>query len=87
VIVAGSNLDDDTVARWAYAIRFAVGAMPVATYRRGGPRVRMRTTGTRLLPAGPGEALRRILEMADGERHLPSAEPGQAGGARRSVSL
>jgi DNA-binding transcriptional MerR regulator len=87
VIVAGSNLDDDTVARWAYAIRFAAGAMPVATYRRGGPRVRMRTTGTRLLPAGPGEALRRILEMADGERRLPSAEPGQAGGARRSVSL
>ena len=36
VVVAGSHLDDDTVARWAYAIRLAAGPMPVAIYRRGG---------------------------------------------------
>lgn len=86
VIVAGSHLDDDTVARWAYAIRLAGGAMPVATYRRD-PRVRMRTTGTRPLPAGAAEAQRRILEMVDAEQRPAFEAPGHAGGAPRSVSL
>jgi MerR family transcriptional regulator, light-induced transcriptional regulator len=87
VIVAGSHLDDDTVARWAYAIRLAAGAVPIATYRRGGPRVRMRTTGTRLLPAGAAEAQRRIVEMIDSEHRLPFEAPGHAGGTPRSASL
>ena len=88
VVVAGSHLDDDTVARWAYAIRLAAGAMPVATYRRGGPRVRMRTTGTRLLPAGAGRGA--AADPRDGRRRAascPSRAPGHAAGARRSVSL
>src|SRR5437764_14404764 len=34
VVLAGGHLDDDTVARWAYAIRIAVGTLPVAVYRR-----------------------------------------------------
>src|SRR5579872_6366782 len=45
VVVAGGHLDDDTVARWAYAIRLAVGAMPLAIYRRGSERPRVRATG------------------------------------------
>ena len=85
VVVAGTHLDDDTIARWAYAIRLAAGPIPIATYRRGGPRVRMRTTGTQMLPAGAAEAQRRIVEMVEGERH-PLSEPRRhPGGASRSA--
>jgi DNA-binding transcriptional MerR regulator len=77
VVVAGSHLGDDTVARWVYAIRIAAGAMPVAAFRRGGDRVRVRTAGTRALPAGPREAHRRILEIVESGRQaaLPLASP------------
>jgi MerR family transcriptional regulator, light-induced transcriptional regulator len=67
VVVAGSHLDDDAVARWAYAIRLASGAVPVAVFRRGSERVRVRSTGTRNLPAAAGAAQRRILELVEGE--------------------
>jgi DNA-binding transcriptional MerR regulator len=68
VVLAGGHLADDTVARWAYAVRLATGAMPVAVYRRGDQRVRMRTTGTSVLPSGAGEAQRRILELVESEQ-------------------
>jgi DNA-binding transcriptional MerR regulator len=74
VVLAGGHLADDTVARWAYAIRLAAGAMPVAVYRRGDQRVRMRTTGTSMLPPGANEAQQRLLELAESERrhvHMP----------------
>ncbi len=54
VVLAGCHLDDDTVARWAYAVRLAAGAMPMAVYRRGrigsacGPPARA------TCPPGPG---------------------------------
>lgn len=86
VIVAGSHLDDDTIARWAYAIRLAAGAISVATYRRGGPRVRVRTTGTRSLPSGASEAQLRILELVEAERRTPVPAPHHAGGTPRSAS-
>jgi MerR family transcriptional regulator, light-induced transcriptional regulator len=65
VVIAGGHLPDDTVARWAYAVRLASGAMPVAVYRRGQQQARMRTTGTNQLPAGAGAAQKRLLELAD----------------------
>ena len=49
VVVAGGHMDDDTVARWAYAIRLALGALPVAVYRRGAQRLR-----NTVLPSAPG---------------------------------
>ena len=67
VVLAGRYLADDTVARWAYAVRLATGAMPVAVFRRGDQRVRMRTTGTSVLPSGAGEAQRRLLELVEAE--------------------
>ncbi len=80
VVVAGSHLDDDSVARWAYAIRLAVGAMPVAVYRRGAPRLRMRTSGARILPEGAGNAQRRIVEMIEerllSQERLSPVRPG-----------
>ncbi|HEY8765118.1 MAG TPA: MerR family DNA-binding transcriptional regulator [Solirubrobacteraceae bacterium] len=68
VVLAGGHLADDTVARWAYAVRLAAGAMPVAVYRRGDQRVRMRTTGTSMLPSGASDAQRRLLELIDAEQ-------------------
>ncbi len=67
VVLAGGHLSDDTVARWAYAVRLAAGAMPVAIFRRGEQRVRMRTTGTSVLPMGASDAQRRVLELIEAE--------------------
>jgi MerR family transcriptional regulator, light-induced transcriptional regulator len=65
VLVAGSHLSDDAVARWAYAIRLAAGPIPVATYRRGDPRRPSATAGARALPAEPGAAQRRVLDLIE----------------------
>jgi hypothetical protein len=67
VIVAGRHLGDDTVARWAYGIRLAIGPLPLATYRRGDQRARSRTSGNTVLPAGAGAAARAVLEVAEAE--------------------
>ena len=64
VVIAGGALSDDSVARWAYAVRLATGPLPVAVYRRGPQRARVRTTGAMILPSTPGEAARHILELA-----------------------
>jgi len=93
VVIAGGYLDDDTVARWAYAVRLAAGALPVAVYRRGDQRVRMRTTGTSVLPSGAGEAQRRMLELVEAdqaEKRAATAEGTRASSAQltaRTASL
>jgi hypothetical protein len=93
VVLAGGHLGDDAVARWAYAVRLAAGAMPVVVYRRGDQRVRMRTTGTSALPPGPAQAQRRLLELVEGgqvARALPAAAPdrhaGELPGRARTAS-
>jgi MerR family transcriptional regulator, light-induced transcriptional regulator len=75
VVLAGSHLDDDTVARWAYAVRLAAGALPMAVYRRGADRIRVRATGARNLPGGARAAQRRILELVEGEQRAPAVRP------------
>lgn len=76
VVVAGGHLDDDTVARWAYAIRLAIGVVPVAVYRRGDQRLRMRTTGTNVLPPGAGHAQRRVLDLVEPEQAVSAPQHG-----------
>jgi MerR family transcriptional regulator, light-induced transcriptional regulator len=82
VVVAGSHLDDDTVARWAYAIRLAIGPTPVAVYRRGPQRARVRTTATNVLPPGLGDAQRRLLELVEeqGEAAATFSQSRSSGG-------
>lgn len=63
-MIAGGALADDAVARWAYAVRLATGPLPVAVFRRGSQRQRVRTTGAAILPSTPGEAARHLMEMA-----------------------
>lgn len=72
VVLAGSHLDDDAVARWAYAIRLGGAAVPVAIYRRSSERVRARTTGARDLPPAAGPAAQRILELIEGDLVTPA---------------
>jgi DNA-binding transcriptional MerR regulator len=91
VVIAGGHVGDDAVARWAYAVRLAAGAMPVAVYRRGPQRVRMRTTGTNALPSGASAAQQRLLELVETEQGvrttrvtMESAYGGQA--SRRTAA-
>jgi MerR family transcriptional regulator, light-induced transcriptional regulator len=80
VVLAGGHLGDDAVARWAYSVRLAAGAMPMVVFRRGEQRVRMRTTGTSVLPSGPSQAQRRLLEVIETEqagRPIPAAPPAR----------
>ena len=60
VVLAGSHVDDDTVARWARMIGRSVGPLPLALYRPP-------TTGVfgTVLPAAPSEAHLRLVELAD----------------------
>lgn len=64
VVIAGGALSDDAVARWAYAVRLAAGPLPVAVYRRGPQRARVRTTGAMMLASTPGEAARQVMDVA-----------------------
>jgi hypothetical protein len=65
VVIAGAHASDDDVARWAYRVRSASGALPMALYRRGGRADAARTTA-RILPDSAGEAHRVVLEVLDG---------------------
>ncbi|MBV9819263.1 MAG: MerR family transcriptional regulator [Solirubrobacterales bacterium] len=84
VTVAGSHVDDDTVARWAYAVRPSSGGLPVVVYRRGPEDVRVRNAATRHLPHGPREAQRRILAMIETVQHAPQIAPDTGRVARRA---
>src|SRR5437763_5092895 len=67
IVVAGSYLDDDAVARWAYSIRQALGPLPIALYRRGTQRVRTRAAANVVLPSDADKAQRQLLELAEPE--------------------
>jgi MerR family transcriptional regulator, light-induced transcriptional regulator len=93
-VLAGGHLADDTIARWAYAVRLAAGAMPVVVYRRGDQRLRMRTTGTTALPPGARAAQARLLELIDAEHEAArvaaaaaSSDRSEPRGAPRHASL
>jgi len=60
VVLAGGQLNDDTVARWASLIARSVGPLPVVLYRP--PSIRVVRT---VLPRAPGEAQVGLLELAD----------------------
>jgi len=65
VVIAGSHLADDDVARWAYSVRSASGALAVALFRRVQHDRQIRTTGARVLPDEPFAAHRQLLALVD----------------------
>ena len=70
VVLAGGQVDDDTVTRWAHLIERSVGPLPLALYRRAPSRV----AGT-VLPPAPGEAQSRVMEVADAAFPAPVLQP------------
>ena len=73
VVLAGGHARDDEVARWAYGVRSAVGALPVTLYRREVLRpLRGRTTGARLLSPSPSAALSELMEIVEVGRLVPA---------------
>jgi MerR family transcriptional regulator, light-induced transcriptional regulator len=86
VVIAGDTAGDDGVARWAYGVRSAAGALPVTLFRRGSRTDSARTTA-RVLPDSPGDAHRVLLQMLDGRpRAMTSAaELSLANDERRRV--
>jgi DNA-binding transcriptional MerR regulator len=66
VVIAGGEEVDDDVARWAYRVRAAAGALPVMLFRRGGRTERPRNAGARHLAAAPTVAAGQLLDLAEG---------------------
>lgn len=64
VVVAGASVGNETVARWAYAIRLAIGRFPLAVYRRG----ESQSTRVTVLPRGAFEGSRRLLDLTKAEQ-------------------
>jgi hypothetical protein len=60
IVLAGGQVDDDALARWADGIARSVGPLPLAVYRRGTPRV-----CATVLPPARGEAQLRLAELTD----------------------
>jgi len=65
VVIAGEEVRDDDVARWAYRVRATAGALPVLLFRRGGRDDRPRTTGARHLPATASQAVRLVIDVLE----------------------
>jgi MerR family transcriptional regulator, light-induced transcriptional regulator len=65
VVIAGTRVGDDDVARWAYRVRAAAGPLPVAVFRRGQTGATVRATGTRVLTDAPFGAHRQLLALAE----------------------
>ena len=65
VVIAGSQLSNDDVARWAYGVRSVAGALPVALFRRVQHDKQVRATGARMLPDEPFAAHRQLLALVD----------------------
>lgn len=65
VVIAGSHLTNDDVARWAYRVRASAGALPLALFRRRQHDKQVRTTGARVLPDEPFAAHRQLLALVD----------------------
>ena len=88
VVVAGCHLDDDLVARWAYTVRQSAGAVPIAVYRRGAERGRMRQSNNAVLPSNPLDAQRKLVGLLAPEPARRSAPDAmRRPGPRRAAGL
>jgi hypothetical protein len=60
IVLAGTQIDETTLARWTSAIERSIGPRPLALYRHA----RLGTYAT-VLPPAPGDAQVRLLELVD----------------------
>jgi MerR family transcriptional regulator, light-induced transcriptional regulator len=61
VVLAGGEVTDDDLARWAYAVRSVAGALPTALYQRG--LAERAAAHAHCLPDPPTEAQRQLREL------------------------
>jgi DNA-binding transcriptional MerR regulator len=93
VVIAGDEVRDDDVARWAYRVRATAGALPVLLFRRGGRDDRPRTTGARNLPGSPSQAVGLVLDVMESGSsgglpadRMEAADTAAQGARRRRMS-
>src|SRR5437588_309336 len=87
-VLAGGSLDDDDVARWAYAVKLGAGSPQVFVYRRGNQRAR-RPAGANALPVDPVAAGRRVLELVEyaiSGKNRPDPSPAERERGRLAVA-
>lgn len=66
VVVAGRHAADEELAHFAYAVRAAGGALPLALFRRGDVQV-SRTSSVHVLADAPSEATAEALALLDAQ--------------------
>jgi hypothetical protein len=74
IVLAGRQLDDDTIARWANLLRRSIGPLPLAIYRPP-----MNPGWGTLLPPAPAEAQLRLVEVADDPMPVGISQLARAG--------
>jgi len=84
VVIAGGHAPDDTVARWAYAVRSAAGPLPAVLYRRGAGSERLRAADSGL-PPSPLSAQRQIFELIE-SRRLQGTGNGRSGAGTDTIA-
>jgi DNA-binding transcriptional MerR regulator len=65
VLICGGHASDETIARFAYAVRQAGGQLPLALFHRGDAEV-SRTSTVHQLAVSPSEATAQALALLDG---------------------
>ncbi|WP_158276695.1 MerR family DNA-binding transcriptional regulator [Paraconexibacter algicola] len=77
VVLAGAAAPDDDVARWAYAIRSAVGALPMLLFHREVRGERVSAAAGRTLDERASVAARQVVDaIAQRERSTTPVAPG-----------
>ncbi len=85
IVIAGREASDDQVARWAYAVRSAAGALPVLLYRRRAESARAHPASPRILSDSPLAAQVELVEELATERPPAAATvPARARGNPRA---
>ena len=79
LVIAGRHATDDDVARFAYGVRSAAGALPITLYRRKPESERLRSSGARILSDAPAAAQRQILELIAASRAADETATRTAG--------
>lgn len=87
VVIAGSHVGDDDVARWAHRVRAASGQLPTALFRRMPSAANVRgAAAARLLSDTPFGAQRQLLALVD-DRHEERADGTHARPLRDAARL
>jgi MerR family transcriptional regulator, light-induced transcriptional regulator len=86
VIIAGSAAERDAVTRWLYAVRSAVGPLPVAFFRRERDTTWAASSSAKWLDSSPEEARRELFDLIEAS-DSNGTRPAPASGRERAAAL